>query len=222
MATFSYQVLIQAQEIRKLESYNQIYVAGDIEIKLVKSDVLKAEIKMVEGDEKDLVTEVKNSKLNIYFDDGKTNNWRSSNKAIITLGFDEVSCLKASANAQVKSETMIQFEVIEIEASSGANLNLNIENKEIDLLISSSANLTLIGASQKMNATISSGSKLEASGFLTSIVNVTSSSGAEGSFHATKSITARASSGSKISYTGNPDEEIIDQGNWSSASINKY
>lgn len=138
----------------------------------------------------------------------------------ITIYFTEkLSLLKASSGTEVSSPENLEFDNLELDMSSGAEVNLDLELFSLDLETSSGAkaNLTVdaddvfIDSSSGSSATLglnaisteaeaSSGSRIDLEGNTTEFMARTSSGARINSKELTsKNVTAKASSGSSIS-----------------------
>ncbi|MEH6512927.1 head GIN domain-containing protein [Maribacter arcticus] len=171
----------------------------------------------VEADENimDLIgTDIKNGKLKIH---AIENIGRATKKVYITL--PKVSGLHASSGANLTAENMIQSEKLEVDASSGAMLNANVNVSDMEIDASSGANITLSGSAKEVYVDGSSGANIKANDLMTLICNADASSGANVSIHVKDKLTAEASSGGNISYKGEPS---VQKNKSVSGSVHKY
>lgn len=90
-----------------------------------------------------------------------------------------------------------------IHASSAAELNASLKTKTLTAILSSGAEINLSGSGETLEAQLSSGSELNASNFeISRTARVQASSGAEAMVNCAEELTASASSGADICYTG--------------------
>jgi hypothetical protein len=150
----------------------------------------------------DIVSEVKNGTLHIYIKNKSgfnLFNWRrsySSVKAYLTVV--ELNRIKASAGADVKSENTIKGTALNIDASSGSNINIDLVYKDLMLDSSSGAQLDVTGKAKYLKGRTSSGGNIDAAGL-------------ESEYCKANEITANASSGGNIRYFGNPKNKDINK-----------
>jgi hypothetical protein len=154
----------------------------------------------VEGDENiiDLIgTDIKNGKLRIH---AIENIGRATKKVHVSL--PQITALRSSSGADLRAENEIKADHLEIDASSGALVQLSISAEDVDIDASSGANLDLSGSAQKAFIDGSSGANINAKKLFTTECNAEASSGSNIGIHVSQSLTADASSGGNISYSG--------------------
>lgn len=204
---------------RNLDNFAGLSVGGDIKVELIPSTQYKAEIKMIRGEESDLVSEVKAGTLNLKIKN-KSFWGRNKTKAEITLYYVSLEEVDASAGCSIRALQPIKARSLQLEASSGSHANLNIEVQKIMGGASSGATLTITGKAQDVVLEASSGATVDADGMECASASVDVSSGAHLEIWATKKLTADASSGGSITYKGEP-EELNKKGVSSGGSVRK-
>ncbi len=160
-----------------------------------------------------LITEVKNNELKIYFE---KNVYRAKARNVYITAKD-ISQIKTSSGAQVRSENTLQATILDLDASSGSLIKIHVNAKEIRSQASSGANLKIEGKTAMFSAKSSSGSSIKANGLKTTNANVKASSGANIHINVSGQLTAEASSGGHINFEGNPKN--IDKDTSSGGSI---
>ena len=154
----------------------------------------------VEADENiiDLIaTDIKNDRLRIHAEE---NIGRATKKIFVTM--PEITGLKSSSGAHLSTENTVVSDKLEIDASSGANVNIIMEVSEVDIDASSGANLSLSGDARTVFVDASSGANINAKRLITKICQAGASSGGNVSVNVSDDLTADASSGGNISYSG--------------------
>jgi len=154
----------------------------------------------VEGDENiiDLIgTDIKNGKLRIH---AIENIGRATKKVHVSL--PQITALRGSSGANLRTENEIKADHLEIDASSGALVELELIAQDVEIDASSGANLELSGSAQKAYIDGSSGANINAKKLFTEECNAEASSGANIGIQVSQSLTADASSGGNISYSG--------------------
>lgn len=146
-----------------------------------------------------LITEVRNGELKIYFE--KNVNRATRN---VYLTANDISSIKTSSGASVKSENTIQTSNLELDSSSGSSIKLRVNADEIDSSTSSGAHMDLYGTTEYLSAKASSGSHIDAEDLKSKNALAKASSGANIDLHVENSLTAKASSGGDIDYVGSP------------------
>jgi len=160
-----------------------------------------------------LITEVKNNELNIYFE--KSVYQAKARNVYLTT--ENISKIKASSGASVKSENTIQAETLELDSSSGSTMKIRANANEITSESSSGSSITIVGKSNSFTANSSSGSSINAKDLKTVNALTKASSGANIDVNVTGKLTAKASSGADIDYEGSP--ETVDKETNSGGSV---
>lgn len=198
-------------QTRKVDGFNAIKVSTGIDLYLTMG--AEEEVKIVADDEiiDEIKTEVKDGTLHIYM---KQNNWfnwggNKSRKAYVTVKVLEK--LHASSGSDVKTENTIKGESLEVKASSGSDVELDVYYKNFSVDTSSGSDARLSGKTKTFKAEASSGSDIKANDLEAQICKVRASSGSDISVNVTDELYARASSGGDIRYSGNPQIRDIDE-----------
>jgi hypothetical protein len=182
-------------------------------VQLIKADKQKVEFKMITGDEKDLITVVKNNKLIIKIKSGMFS-WNNNTKASVKVYYTTLSGIEASSGSSIKSDELIYTSKMDVEVSSGAAADLEIETENIDAEVSSGGRLLLEGSAETAEFEVSSGANLNASKMVCDNVSADASSGGQIEVHVNKKLKADASSGGSIRYKGTVEYTNTDSG-WS-------
>lgn len=199
-------------ENRKVQNFDAIKVSTGIDLYLTMGN--SEEVKIVADDDiiDNLITEVKDGTLRIYMKKSNWFNWGNFNqtrKAYVTV--KELEKIDASSGSDVKTENTLKGESLEIKASSGSDIDMDIVYKNVRLSASSGSDAKLSGKAKNFEAEASSGSDIVAKNFETQYCKVRASSGSDITVNVTDEIVARASSGADIRYYGNPKMKDTDE-----------
>lgn len=200
-----------------LDKFTKLDASSGYFITLVKSDKHMVDVEMTEGEFEDLAIEVRNKTLHIktkkgFFNSGKT-------KANIELHYTTLNDIDASAGVKIISQETLPTRSLDVDASSGANVLLNVDTEDLNVDVSSGARLEIRGKTLNQNIDLSSGARYEAEELESRNASADASSGASGSIWCTEKLVADASSGGNITYKGSPREKNIDVGKWSGGSV---
>ncbi len=171
----------------------------------------------VEADENiiDLIgTDIKDGKLRIH---AIENIGRATKKIYVSL--PDITALKSSSGADLIVQNVIEAEKIELDASSGSDLHVELVATEVSADASSGADIKVAGKTDVFYADASSGADIRARELMTKKCNADASSGADISVNVSESLVADASSGADISYTG---EASVQKKKSVSGSVHKY
>ena len=189
-------------EERNVPDFNKLKVSSGIDVKLTQSNQHQVIIKANEDIIDDVESEVVNGTLKLTVD----RNWfRGGATVKAEITFVELNSIDVSAGSDVESEGLLIFEDLEIEASAGSDLRLNLEAYSVKLRTSSGSDANLKGAARDFEAKASSGSDISAYDFEVENATLECSSGSDVKANVTRTMKVRASSGSDIHYRGDPD-----------------
>ncbi|MDC6352232.1 DUF2807 domain-containing protein [Zeaxanthinibacter sp. PT1] len=179
------------------EPFTEIQASEGIDVYVTQAEDFEI---TVEGDENiiDLIgTDIRKGELKIH---AIENIGRATKKVYVSL--PSVTALRGSSGATLVSSEAIKGEQINVDASSGADLELELYADEIDLDSSSGAMVNLKGEANMLHVDSSSGANVRASDLRTKRCNADASSGSNVHVNVTDDLTADASSGANIRYSG--------------------
>ncbi|WP_343485881.1 head GIN domain-containing protein [Allomuricauda sp. d1] len=171
----------------------------------------------VEADENiiDLIgTDIRDGKLRIH---AIENIGRATKNVFVTL--PDITALETSSGADLTAQNVIKADKIDLEASSGSDLQVELEASEVTADASSGADIKVSGTTERLNADASSGADIRARGLMTKHCTADASSGSDISVNVSESLVADASSGADISYTG---DASVQKKKSASGSVHKY
>ncbi|HMB62983.1 MAG TPA: head GIN domain-containing protein [Eudoraea sp.] len=196
------------------EEFTAVTASEGLDVYITQADEFEITI---EADENviDLIgTDIREGQLKIHTIE---NIGRATKKVFVSM--PEITALKSSSGADLVSQNILEVEKITLDASSGADLNVELMADEVEASTSSGADIRLSGEANYLDADASSGSDIKARDFTVKNCRADASSGADISVHVTESLTADASSGADISYTG---EATVQKKKSVSGSVHKY
>lgn len=202
----------------EVSSFSEVSTHSGLNVHLIKSQEERVEVEMRKGNFKDLVIEVRKNKLHIKVK--PKGFWNSTSTAAdIDVYYKYIDDLDASSGSSIDSEDVLETKKLDVDISSGASINLEVDADIVDADISSGSTLTLSGITDEQKIDISSGASYIAKALKSKKAAVDASSGSSATVNCTMEIRAEASSGATINYFGNPKEKQIDTDKWSGGSI---
>lgn len=202
-------------EDRKVSSdFNEIKVSQGIQLYLTQGNDVDLSVEVDENLLDLLVTEVKGDVLHVYFDKNVS---RATKNVYLTA--TKINSIRTSSGAHVKGENTIKTKSITLRSSSGSSIKLDLNADDVDSSTSSGANMRLSGTTYSFDGSASSGSRIDADRLKSEVSKVDVSSGANIDVYASEKITAHASSGGDIDYSGNP--KTVNKSKSSGGSISK-
>lgn len=118
----------------------------------------------------------------------------------------EVRLLEVSSGATMRGSEPIRTNELELSASSGGELKLEVATTSLVAKASSGGTIDVFGTASNLNADASSGAVVNASKLKADYVEAEASSGADIRVSAQESLTAHTGSGGDIHYSGTPKE----------------
>ncbi len=196
------------------ENFTEVLASEGIQVYVTQADEFEIS---VEADENvmDLIgTDIRNGKLKIH---AIENIGRATKKVYVSL--PDVTALKGSSGSHLTTESTIKADILEVDASSGALMDLDIDANEADIEAGSGANVTMSGTAGKAYVDGGSGANINAKGLIAKSCNAEASSGANIRINVSDELTADASSGGNITYSG--DANVTTKKSVS-GSVHKY
>jgi hypothetical protein len=187
-------------EERNVSDFTKVKGSAGIDVYLTEGTENKI---VVEADENlmDLIeTEVEGGKLRIR---SNQNIGRAKAKKV-HVTYVSLTSVEASSGADVIGNSVIKSESLNLDSSSGADLELEILSKEVYAETSSGSDMKLSGKATTLRAKASSGSDLNAKELMVVTCNADASSGADIKVNVKERLTAEASSGGDVHYYGDP------------------
>lgn len=209
-------VFAQKTATRKLDKFTSLSAAEGIDVDLVKGSSYQAVVTADGIDLEDVLTEVSGGKLKIHLDG---NNHRNIDVSV-EVTFVSLEAIRASSAADVKSKSVIEGDMLDIDASSAADIHLKVKVKELTVDASSSADIVLSGTADKQTVEVSSAADYKAFELVSKVADVSASSAADANVNVTDELDAHASSGASVRYKGNPDK--VREHSSSGGDVDKY
>ena len=196
---------IEQSEIRNVKNFHAIKVSTGIDLYITMGDEESVRLEADDDIIDNIKTEVKDGTLHIYMKQKNSwFNWGFSKPRKVYVKVKELDRIDASSGSDVKSENTLKGERMEIEASSGSDVDLDLYYKTVSLSSSSGSDARLTGKAKTLIAEASSGSDINTRELKAAICKLKASSGSDISASVSDELYAKASSGADIRYFGNP------------------
>lgn len=196
------------------ESFTAVSASEGLDVYVEQGDDFDIRVEADENVIELIGTDIKDGKLRIH---AIENIGRATKNVFVTL--PEITALSSSSGADLTGRGMIEADKVRLDASSGADLRVEIAADEIEADCSSGADIRLSGRANLFYADASSGSDIKAEEMQAEVCNAKASSGADIRVFVTRTLTADASSGADIRYGGDPSVETRKS---ASGSVAKY
>jgi len=196
--------------------FNEINVSQGLDVYISQSDAVGLSVEADENLQDLIMTDVENSILRIYT---KENIRRAQSKKII-LSIETISAIKATSGSDVYSSNTISLSNLDLHATSGADITLDVITDILECKSTSGSDIKVTGTTTNFMAEATSGSDIDASNLKAEISNVKATSGADISVHTSKELTANATSGGDVKYSGNPKK--VNKSDNSAGSVKQH
>ncbi len=183
-------------------NFDHIQISRGLDVYLTQSETEGLTVQADENLHDIIITKIEGNILKIYAD----KNIRYSATKKVMVNFKDISKISAASGSDVYSIGIISSDNLEIDSSSGSNMDLEIKVQSLKCTASSGSELKIKGSANALVVSASSGSDVNAKNLSALTVNATSASGADIIVNASNELTAIAESGGGIKYLGNPEK----------------
>ena len=197
------------------EPFTAIKATEGLDVILTQSNHESISVEADENLQELIITEVVDNVLKIHT---KENIDKCKSKKVM-VSFRDVSSIIATSGSDVKATNTITAQNLELETTSGSDMNLDVNTSTLVCKSTSGSDLKLSGKTIKLMAEATSGSDIKAANLVAESSQVKATSGADITVNTSKELTAKATSGGDIRYLGNP--EIVNKSDSSAGSIKK-
>jgi hypothetical protein len=188
------------KQVRPVGEFTQVSGAAGLDVYLTEGNENRVEVEADQNLLEVIETQVVNGRLRIR---AAKNIGRAKSKKV-HVTYVSLNGIEASSGADVIANSVVRSETLNLEASSGADLEVEVFAKEVFAETSSGSDMKLSGKAESLSAKASSGSDLDARELLVSSCSADASSGADITVHVKDRLETEASSGGDIHYYGDP------------------
>jgi hypothetical protein len=199
----------QQREIRPLEGFDTVAVGGGIDLLVRQGDRFVVEV-VATKELADIVTEVRGDRLEIGRQRDGWFDWADGDLGSVNVTLPRLAGLTASGGSDAVAEGTFTGEEMEIIASGGSDITIDVFATELMMQASGGSDLRVSGTARKAQAHSSGGSDLDASRLTVDDVEVHSSGGSDLAVAVRERIAGNASGGSDVTYSGDPRSVDVD------------
>ncbi|HMO63368.1 MAG TPA: head GIN domain-containing protein [Ferruginibacter sp.] len=185
-------------------SFTAIKVSNGIELVLTQGDEESVVVSAARAEYlQKFKTIVENGTLKIYLEKSDFN-WINTGKRKLRayVSFTTLKKIQGSSGAQVTTHQAIKAGELEMDFSSGASFNGEVEATALQVEQNSGGEVKLKGKADKLTVSVNSGAIFQGYDFVTQYCDARASSGAGIRILVTKEINASANSGAAIKFKG--------------------
>ena len=193
------------EEVRQVAEFDQIHVSRGMNVYVTQGSPAKVVV-IADNNLHELIeTKVEGGILKVFINENIR--WAKEKKVMVTV--EKLSAVQTSSGSNVWSTNQIMSENLELKASSGANLTVDVNTKYLKADCSSGANIKLSGLAKEADLEASSGANLKGPDLKAENCKMGVSSGANVSSTVSGRLEAHASSGGNVVYYGEPTETDV-------------
>lgn len=193
------------EEVRQLAVFDQIKVSRGMNVYITQGTPAKVIVIADNNLHEIIETKVEGGVLLVSVNENIR--WAKEKKVMVTV--EKLSATGVSSGSNVWSQNQISSENLELKASSGANLTMDVNASYLKADCSSGANIRLSGLSKETDLEASSGANLKGEELKAENCKMRASSGGNVSSTVNGRLEAQASSGGNIVYFGEPKETDV-------------
>ena len=182
------------------EDFKFIEVSTGVEVHVEQSDSKSVVVEADDNLQELIVAKVENGILYIK----STDSFNTDHTPTVTVKMPIISGLTTTSGSTLKSLNKLVTENIAVKASSGSEIDIEVEADHITVETTSGSTTEVSGKALKLETSSSSGSSLDASDLLANDVISQSTSGSSTTVHPILSLDGKASRGSSVGYKNVP------------------
>ncbi|HEY9124167.1 MAG TPA: head GIN domain-containing protein [Bacteroidales bacterium] len=183
-----------------VKDFKGVCVSAGLDVTLVQDSFERVVIETDENMLEYVKFENNDGVLNIYRSEGRS----KPTKVKIYVTAVNIEKLYASSGADIKGAGLIKTDYLEMDASSAADITVEVRGKYVVANSSSGADINILGEATVFNATASSGADIKAKSLIAGTTKANASSGADIAVCVKEEIIAEASSGGDVKVIGSP------------------
>lgn len=188
------------KEVRELGSFTTLDLGDGVPVTLIKSENERVEVETRKDYLHAVITRNPKDRLVI-----RKKGWFTDNDHLrVTVYYNHLEHIEAFSGAQVRSPDPIVCEKLNIDCSSAAHVNLNVETNTLTCSAASSAKLILSGTSTEAKFTAEESARIDASELTVTSGVVRSETASVVKLGATETLEVDALSSSIVRYKGEP------------------
>lgn len=192
-----------AHPIHSLAPFQEIVATGNLEIWLEQGETESIRVeedlfKIIVEEDGPTLRVKRHKPLDFKQYDGKPI------KVYIT--YKKLREIKGLAGAEFYSEEVLNGDYLRIRLGSGAESELNVAYKSVDIYLTEGAVLAIEGEVEDMEAHVATGAELEADDLVSKRTYAKATTGGIAEVNATEYLDAKATLGGSVDYSGQPDK----------------
>jgi hypothetical protein len=195
-----------ASEERPVAGFSEIRADRGVDVYLTQGTRESLRIEAEGYALEDVISNVEGGVLILSKSDGR---WWPARRVVAHVEVVRLSAITASGGSDVQSRNALRLENLEVEASGGSDVDLDVQARSLEFTLSGGSDLRLSGSTQQLVVEASGGSDAAARQMAAERVRLQVSGGSDASVQASAAIDIEASGGSDVHVFGNPGERRV-------------
>ena len=198
-----------APETRTVASFHAVEVSNGIELQLASGTAQHVDATADDAEQlARLKTEVSDGVLKITFERKLNETWTMAKTRHLRVHVTAtaLTALHASSGSTVEVTGAFTTDKLDVSVSSGATLRGSFASTDLHAQVSSGGVATVAGKAQRLDVGASSGGVFKGSELLARACDASASSGGTVDVAVQETLTAKASSGGDVRYSGSPKD----------------
>ena len=198
-----------APEVRTVASFHAIEVSNGIELRLASGTAQHVDATADDAEQLGrLKTEVRDGVLKITFERKLNETWTMAKTRHLRVHVTAtaLTALYASSGSTVEVDGAFTTDKLDVQVSSGATLKGSFTSTDLHAQVSSGGVATMGGNAQRLDVGASSGGVFKGGELLARACDASASSGGTVDVAVQETLTAKASSGGDVRYSGSPKD----------------
>jgi len=190
-------------QVRNVQSFNEISVAGGIDLYLSPDDKEAVVVSAAEDKYRDrIVTRVVDNRLQIYFDNKGNIRWPSNMKLKAYVSFKALKKLSASGASDVYVNGVIKSDELKIDLSGASDFKGAVDVNNLTVDQSGSSDSRISGRAERLSIEASGASDMKGYDLEVNYCDANASGASDIQITVNKEMTAKATGASDINYRG--------------------
>lgn len=199
----------EEREERPVAPFTSLVARGGVDVELTQAAAPRLVIEVDGYALEDVESEVVGEELRLSM---RRTDWSAfgDRDVQVYVDFVELESITADGGSDIEGGNAFRLEALRVEASSGSDVELDIEAASLEFVLSGGSDLEIGGAAESVAIDASGGSDIEARSLAAEHVRARVSGGSDAILNASRSVTLDARGGSDVVVFGNPAERDVD------------
>ncbi|QLG44957.1 head GIN domain-containing protein [Costertonia aggregata] len=184
-----------------LESFDEVKVFDQINVKLIKSDKNWASITGDDTDEVNIANKDGRLKIRMELD-----NFMDGNETNVTLYHTKnIQLVDANEGAKIVSDNELQAKYLTLRSQEGGEIHTKVDTRNLDSKAISGGVLKISGNAENQNVNVRSGGQYDAKELTSTQTDITIFAGGNATITTKEYVDANVTAGGTIEIYGNPE-----------------